>query len=79
MTPIRNALTTTILGAPEGWDETKHGPCVGLPICAADGNYNYSYWSLSWRERLAILFGRPVRLCVLGWPHPPVALDTVEA
>lgn len=78
MTPIRNKFTNHVLGAPVNWDEAKYGPCVGLPICAADDNYNYSYWSLSWRERLQVLFGRPVRLCVLSAGHPPVMLDTVD-
>ena len=77
MTPIRNKFTNHVLGAPVNWDAEKHGPCIGLPICAADEGYNYSYWSLSWRERLQVLFGRPVRLCVLSTTgHPPVMLDT---
>jgi hypothetical protein len=78
MKPIKNKYTTTTLGAPKDWDESKYGPCIGLPVACCDDNYNYSYWSLTWRERLSVLFGRPIRLCVLGWPHPPVMLDTTE-
>ena len=77
MTPTRNELTTTILGAPPNWDESKMGPCKGLPVHVTDEPSFYSYWQTTWGERLAILFGRPVRLCVASAGHPPVHLDTV--
>lgn len=76
MTPTSNELTTVTLGAPSNWDADKLGPCNGLPVCRQDGEF-YSYWRTTWRERLAILFGRPVRLCVVGAGHPPVHLDTL--
>jgi hypothetical protein len=75
MKPTSNELTTLTLGAPKNWDAEKNGPCGGLPVCKQDGEF-YSYWVTTWRERLAILFGRPVRLCVVGAGHPPVHLDT---
>jgi len=34
-----------------------------------------SWWGLTWKERLQILFGRPVRLSILSNSHPPVAID----
>lgn len=74
MKPTTNELTTITLGKPITWDEATQGPCGGLPVCRQDGEY-YSYWTTTWRERLAILFGRPVRLCVVGFSHPPVHLD----
>lgn len=76
MKPTTNELTTLTLGAPKNWDAEKNGPCGGLPVCFQDGEF-YSYWTASWRERLEILFGRPVRLCVVSGAHPPVHLDTV--
>lgn len=75
MTPTTNELTTITLGAPKNWDADARGPCSGLPVCFQDGEF-YSYWKTTWRERLAILFGRPVRLCVASAAHPPVHLDT---
>ncbi len=77
MQPVRHKNTNAILGSPPGWNETRHGPCIGLPVIQTEDPYYYSFWKTTWRERLAILFGRPVRLCVVGEAHPPVALDTL--
>lgn len=77
MTPTKNELTTRTLGAPQGWNVNARGPCIGLPVAFdPDDQAFYSYWTATWRERLAILFGRPVRLCVASMAHPPVHLDT---
>lgn len=76
MKPIWTAGTNYVLGAPAGWDERAHGPCAGLPVVRTDDPYFFSYWRPSWREKLALLFGRPVRLCVVGRAHPPVMVDT---
>jgi hypothetical protein len=73
MTPI-NMGATRILNAPPGWDEAADGPCIGLPVVDAHGHI-YSFWRVAWRERLRILFGRPVQLCIASASHPPVALD----
>lgn len=78
MTPIKTDRTNTVLGAPQGWNEMRHGPCIGLPVVATEDPYLYSYWRTTWRERWAILFGRPIRLCVAGSTHPPVSLDTTR-
>ena len=65
------------LTAPEGWDESKHGRCLGLPVMRRDG-LCISRWSLNWRERFAVLFGRRVRVDVASAPtQPPIRL-TVE-
>lgn len=74
MNPLNTAHTTRVLGAPKDWDERKNGSCIGLPITDADG-VMYSYWNPSWSERLLILVGRPVRLAVVGYTHPPVSVD----
>lgn len=79
MTPLKTEHTNLVLGAPQGWNANAHGPCIGLPVLMQDDEglrTFYSYWTGTWRERLAILFGRPVRLCVVGQSHPPVHLDT---
>lgn len=78
MKAIKNEHTNDLLGAPSNWDAPKHGPCLGLPVLIENDNglkSFYSYWQTTWRERLAILFGRPVRLVVIG-NHPPVHIDT---
>jgi hypothetical protein len=77
MKPIKTDKTNLILGAPEGWNELQHGPCIGLPVLQTEDPYFYSFWQTTWRERFAILFGRPVRLCLVGRSHPPVMLDTL--
>lgn len=76
MKPIKTPHTNAILGAPPGWNEAQHGPCIGLPVLQTEDPYFYSYWATTWRERLSILIGRPVRLCVVGGSHPPVSMDT---
>lgn len=75
MTPINTINTTKILGAPNEWDASKHGVCTGLPILETEDPYMYSWWNLTFKERIKILFGKPVRLCVVGKSHPPVALQ----
>ncbi len=74
MKAVKNDLCTGYLGAPKDWDPAKHGECSALPVALHDGVY-YSWWALTWRERFAVLFGRPIRLCVLTSQHPPVMLD----
>jgi hypothetical protein len=76
--PIHTKDTTVVLGAPANWSAEINGPCGGLPIARPqdDQFHQYSHWRANWRERLAILLGRPVRLCVFGISHPPVHLDT---
>lgn len=73
MKPTRTATTTVVLGAPSSWNQDAE--CADLPLALA-GDTMFSYWRPSWREWLAVLFGRPVRLGVFGSAHPPVSLDT---
>jgi hypothetical protein len=75
MTPIETKHTATILGAPANWNAERLGPCRRLPVAVGDG-FTCSYWRASWKERVAILLGRPVRLCVAGPIQPPVWVDT---
>jgi hypothetical protein len=78
MKPTRNEFTTRELGKPVDWDDEKMGgPCDALPIVDAHGMM-FSYWRASWRERIAILCGRPVRLGIVGRSHPVVSVDTAK-
>jgi hypothetical protein len=71
MKPIH---TANILGAPADWGACKYGPCIGLPVLVTDDPFIVSWWRPSWRERLAILLGRPVRVCLVGRTHAPIAI-----
>ena len=77
MKPIKTDATTSTLGAPKGWNEERYGRCDSLPIAHGDG-FCASYWRTTWKERLFVLLGRPIRLVVSVSPggHPPVYLDT---
>lgn len=73
MKPTKFEGQTGVLGSPPDWDENRFGPCKGLPV----GLYNgvlYYQWSLSWRERLLLILGKPVWLSVVGHNMAPVSL-----
>lgn len=72
--PIHNEYTNTVLGAPKDWDIKKDGECMGLPVHRDEKCY-YSWWAVDWKNRLKILFGRPIRLTVISYYHPPLSLD----
>lgn len=78
MKAVVNLFTNKTLGAPQGWNTDALGECGSLPV-HMDPPYFYSWWHVTWRERLAILFGRKVRLCIVSGAHPPVSLDTVNS
>ncbi len=48
-----------VLGAPQGWDASVYGPCVGLPVYIGEGEI-ISCWAPTWREKIRLLFGYPV-------------------
>lgn len=75
MRAVNTYLTTATLGAPSDWDGSYLGDCEGLPVCVV-GDNNFSYWKPTLKDKLNILMGRNVRLCVFGAGHPPVSLDT---
>lgn len=79
--PIRIMNATRTLGAPPGWDETKNGPCVGLPIRDEDFNglpAMVSAYEFTPEELLAIQGGAKLELIIVGQAHPPVALAVVH-
>jgi hypothetical protein len=60
-----------VLGAPSG-----RADCEPLSVFT-DGEHCISAWSPTWRERFAVLFGRPVWLWVVsGYTQPPVMVET---
>lgn len=77
MLPIHTQHTSLVLGAPQGWDAVENGPCIGLPVYR-DDTHMYSWWHLTLRERISVLFGTPIRLCLHSRAHPPVALHVTK-
>lgn len=78
MKAIKNKYTNKMLGAPSGWDEKAHGPCAGLPVCATDDPYVYSWWKPTLIERLKMAIGCPVQICIVGNSQPPIAVSVDE-
>ena len=74
--PIKNKHTNITLGKPQNWDESQ-GECIGLPV-HSNGEGFYSWWSLNWLERLKVLLGFPVRLCILSNRHPVISVELGE-
>jgi hypothetical protein len=72
---VKKPHTNVLLSAPVDWDSAVHGECKQLHVCKFSG-VMYSYWKLSFIDRLRVLFGRTIRLAVIGNNHPPVSLDT---
>lgn len=79
MRPIDFPGRTTVLGAPDGWDEAKHGVCDGLPILRHMDGRCISQWELTPDERAAIAGGANIWLSVWsGRTQPPVGLVPTE-
>jgi hypothetical protein len=73
MRPSRFPQQTTELQRPAGMTEKE----CGVLAVHQTGVHCISRWVPTWRERLEILFGRPVWLWVWsGQTQPPVALST---
>lgn len=74
MTPIKTPETNLILKPPSDWQAQLNGDCSTL-FATRDGRAIRTLWKTTLRERLAILFGSPIRLTVMADFHPPVRLD----
>jgi hypothetical protein len=77
MIPGRIEHATRTLGAPEGWDEARDGPCSGLAIrdeSVGGLPIMTSAWFPTPDELARIAAGAPVYLSVCGNGHPPVSL-----
>ena len=77
MIAARIANATRRLGAPEGWDETRDGACVGLDVLI-EGDHFTSCWEPTSDEVQRIVSGAKVYLTCVGG-QPPVALQVGEA
>ncbi len=75
MKPTNFIGVNKVLGPPENWIETTHGPCEDLPIMHQHG-ICISRWRLTWKERWRLLIGAAVWCRVAsGQSQPPVALS----
>ena len=78
MDPMPITGQTRNLGKPKDWDDAKLGPCGSLPI--RDEKFNgesamVSVWKPSRHELDLLNKGALVQLHVIGYVHPPVALN----
>lgn len=71
MTPSNFPQATSTLNRPQSMTDAE---CAPLHVHFT-GSAFVSCWRPTWRERLAVLLGRPVWLWVIGYSHPPVALE----
>ncbi len=74
MTPIKMPHNNRKFISPNNWDEGKYGSCSELWVTESEGIL-YSYWKPNFKQRIMILFGKPIRLCICGNIQPPVGLD----
>ena len=72
MQPIKFIGANRSWKAPPNWSLSE--PCDTLWAKVTDDGLSISCWQPSLRERLRILFGKPVRLTIVG-RQPPVALE----
>ena len=71
MTPSDFPQANLTLAKPAGMTDEQ---CKPLRVHTTGAEF-VSCWRLTWRERLAILFGRPLWLWIVGRGHPPVMLS----
>lgn len=78
MTPVRIEGTTRYLGAPQGWEPERDGPCTHLAIAdvVADNGLPLmiSAWEPTPAELAARNAGAKVHLQIVGAGHPPVCV-----
>jgi hypothetical protein len=73
--PISFHEKEVIFNAPKG-EEDEIDPLPVLPVKYEDGyDCLVSCWKPNWKDRLKILFGKPVYLSVVGTAQPPVLLS----
>lgn len=75
MIPTPTDSTNLLFKVLPDWDENTLGECITIPVSHYDGIY-YSYWQPTFLERLKILFGGHVRVCICADFHPSIAVDT---
>lgn len=75
MIPLRIKGATNWLGAPEGWEPDKNGPCVHLAVkheCCGNVDTLTSAWEPTPEDIQKIMAGAPIYLRVVGITHPTV-------
>lgn len=77
MKSLKTKFTNMVYTKPEGWDAKTYGECENLYVHLDHENrLIYSYWKPTLKDRIKILLGSPIRLCVNSGTQPPVRLDT---
>jgi hypothetical protein len=76
MTPTDFEQANTDFGPPPDMTEEQ---CSHLQVCRAYDTNGFpvliSCWKVSWKERIKLLFGRPLWLTIIGGEQPPVSLN----
>lgn len=72
MKAIRRQETNRIITQLGSWDDEQ--PFPDIPVVEYEGVI-HSYWRPSLWERVKILFGCPVRVCIASEYQPPIILD----
>ena len=70
MKPVKKPHSNIVLKAPQNWDAAEHGECLDLHATRHEGMF-FTYWKAGFKERLKILFGGSVRLCVISNSFAP--------
>jgi hypothetical protein len=66
---------------PNGWDSAVYAKdqpeYIPLPVIKSAQGHVVSRWKLTWRERMAVLFGRHLWVTMLTFNQPlqPIKLD----
>ena len=82
MHPGRIEGATRRIGAPEGWDADKEGPCGFLHVRdmpTVSGNCMITAWFPTPEELAAIFHGAPIYLSILGERHPVISMGVGNA
>jgi hypothetical protein len=73
MRPISFPQQTGIMQKPPTMTDEE---CSPLPVHRCVNHCAFiSCWKPTWRERLALFFGKPMWVWVSGDQHPPIAID----
>lgn len=81
MIPKRHPDTTRYLGAPAGWEPSRHGSCGHLSIADVQhvaGNIMLSRWEPTAAELAVLNAGGSIELGVIGTIHPPVSIGVID-
>jgi hypothetical protein len=76
MKPIKTRMCNDKLLRAKDWDESAYGDCSPLHVHHDPSLLLfYSWWKPTMMDTLRLLFGSTLRICIVSYRHPPIALD----